>query len=51
MDLVNLLNLIIPHVDKLCNDFPSLKGRPVSMLDAGSGMHYPGVIFAMLGDF
>jgi hypothetical protein len=48
--LCELLLKIWPYMDEIINDF-SLKNKPLRMLDAGAGMHFPGVVFAMLGGF
>jgi hypothetical protein len=48
--LCELLLKIWPYIVKIINDF-SLENKPLRMLDAGAGMHFPGVGFAMLGGF
>jgi hypothetical protein len=48
--LCELLVKIWPYMDEIINDF-SLENKPLCMLDAGAGMHFPGVVFAMLGGF
>jgi hypothetical protein len=48
--LCELLLKIWPYMDEIINDF-SLENKPLHMLDAGAGMHFPGVVFAMLGGF
>lgn len=49
--LIGLLRKIQHHVVSFQNEFPALKQSPVVMLDAGAGMHIPGVLFAILGRF
>jgi len=46
-----LLTKIHPHVSSILNDFPHLKESSVAMIDAGAGMHIPGVLGAVLGGY
>ena len=49
--LLKLLIKIHPHVSSILNDFPHLKESSVAMIDAGAGMHIPGVLGAVLGGY
>ena len=49
--LLILLTKIHPHVSSILNDFPHLKESSVTMIDAGAGMHIPGVVGAVLGGY
>ena len=49
--ILKLLTKIHPHVSSILNDFPHLKESSVAMIDAGAGMHIPGVLGAVLGGY
>ena len=50
--IVNLIMKIYPHVCSVLDDFPHLtREASVTMMDAGAGMHIPGVLFAMYGGY
>ena len=49
--IAKLIETIYPYVNLLLDDYPHLKCKPVSMMDAGAGMHIPGVLFVALGGY
>lgn len=50
--IVNLMAKIYPHVCSVLDDYPNLgREQSVTMIDAGAGMHIPGVLFATLGGY